>query len=280
MKSTRKIPHLPSSIPKTQVKSDNHSLISATLLALLSPLCEYTLSFPIKYSSNSVDFPKIRTIKLTNGIVLEVYKTIKERIKQQRLSYGKDLSELPRLSYERRFEFFHFLLDLMTLFTDCKLKNYNEEHTGISGDFEIVFPSGKLDKNQILTIGKHVLEKLYGNRSKHEKLRTIPFNMLTDTLPENVIIANENFDSSKNENNANSNHNVDDVEIDNEMNDEYMNNYINDNNNLNNNNNYNEQDEENEFVEHILKMCPNFGENLAKEWFHAVDKDKNGTLDV
>ena len=168
------------------------------MLALLSPLCKYTLSFPIKYSAKTVDFPKIRTITLTNGIVLEVYKTIKHRINQQRTSITNIAEDsLPRLNYERRFEFFHFIQDLLTMITDCKLVDYTEEHTGISGNFSITYPTGVLSKEDIMRIGKEVLEKLYGNRGKNEKLRTIEMNSLTTLLPENICIVHDDISSDE-----------------------------------------------------------------------------------
>ena len=97
------------------ILSNNHACLTATMLGLLSSECEFTIMFPIKWSHQTVDFPKIRFIKLRNGNEIDLYKLVKERIGMYRTEKGEqDGSEQqPRLNYERRYEYFHFIQDLL-----------------------------------------------------------------------------------------------------------------------------------------------------------------------
>ena len=92
---------------------------------------------------------------------------ISDRIKQM----GNDINEEdkktdeskkpPRLNFKRRYELFHYVFDLLNLYTPIEIIGMVEENGGLSGNYRIRIYDYMYEKYEIDDIGRNVLKRLY-----------------------------------------------------------------------------------------------------------------------
>ena len=165
------------------IMKNKHSYYTATLMALLSRYCSFSILFPNKLSIKSAIFPKIKSIQFSNGDSIEVSKIIKKRVIkliEYKYSIGRDFL---KRSSDVRYELSHLLEDVLSLIGNFSVYGYGEEYFGLIGNGCIYFNDIVLIHKDIMKFGKMVLEYVYNDRRiKNKTNRYIKMNELTRFL--------------------------------------------------------------------------------------------------
>ena len=84
-----------------------------------------------------------------------------------RIAVNEELKELkkeknpPRLNFERRYEIYHYIYDLLNMYEDVEIYNAFEEHGGISGKYKIEVDGKEYLKEMIDEKGREILRRVY-----------------------------------------------------------------------------------------------------------------------
>ena len=157
---------------RQRLLSDNHSTCTAFLMGYLSKYVTLEISYPNKLSTLTLVFPKLKNVIFEDKEIVDVYSIIGERIDYMRktmtqesnkdaTSSDKDSTKHPRLNFERRYEIFHYIIDLLKLYTPCEIYDLEEEHGGISGNYSIKINDQIYKKDVIDKKGVEMLKRLY-----------------------------------------------------------------------------------------------------------------------
>ena len=160
---------------------DNHAFTTAFIMAILSNYFDIILSFPIKYSTVCLTFPRIRCIIFNDEEDCDIYQLATQRIeilKQEKMINSPNGNH--RMNLEMHYEIYHIISDMLYLIEDFEIENVIEEKGGLSGDFSIRIKKRKYQWEEIKKIGEEVIKRIYENRKEGERRRMIKRGSLND----------------------------------------------------------------------------------------------------
>ena len=166
---------------RQQYLANNISCVTAFMTARLSNYFNIIISFPIKSSTTSISFPRVRTIFLNNEEDIPLFEIAEERIQLIKIELkNKNPDKKNRTNFIMHFELYHLLYDLLYLIEDVEIENEVEEKSGLSGDYIIRVAERIYKWEEIKEIGENIINKIYNNRQKGEKRRLIKKGSLRD----------------------------------------------------------------------------------------------------
>ena len=152
---------------------NNHAAITAFILAHLNRHFDILVSYPIKVSTKTLIFPRVRLIITENKEEIEVWKMVEERMEvaKEEKKMGRERSQ--RVSYETHYEIYHILNDILECVEEYQITGEKEEGSGISGEYRIRVGTKEWRWDEILAIGKKIIERMYGERKQKETRREL-----------------------------------------------------------------------------------------------------------
>ena len=153
--------------------SNNHSTFTAFIMGMLSQYVGIKISYPNKLSSITMIFPKLKYIIFEDKEPIDIYSIISQRMekkRQEKEEKRKGNRSKPRMNFERRYDIYHYVIDLLEMYIPIEITNVIEENGGISGEYEIKMNGKRYDKNEIKERGEEILKRVYraekGGRSR------------------------------------------------------------------------------------------------------------------
>ena len=152
---------------RQRLLSNNHATCTAFLMGLLSKYVDLEISYPNKLSSLTLIFPKLKFITFPQSTPLDIYSLISNRIEIMRKQKKEEKNEmnkgkkLPRLNFERRYEMYHYIYDLLNMYEEVEIYKASEEHGGISGEYKIEVNGKEYLKEMIDEKGREILRRVY-----------------------------------------------------------------------------------------------------------------------
>ena len=152
----------------------NHASTSAFIIGLLSNYFYLIIGFPVKLSTVCLNFPRLRTVLLSEIEEINVYEIIIERTKTIKKEMERENpNKSNRINFITHFEIYHMVHDLMELIEDFEIIGEIEEPSGLSGDFKIRVRDKIYEWEEIKEKGEEILKRMYGNRQQGEQRRCL-----------------------------------------------------------------------------------------------------------
>ena len=163
--------------------SDNHSCLTNYMIGILTKYCKISISKPNKLSTKTIIFPKINEIWINENDKIEIKTIIKNRIneklKDKKLKNGE---KVPRMGFERRFELFEILEDILYEINGLKIIGIKKENGGISGEYQIKTNGKTIQKDEIRKTGMVISKRLYENNNNTKRIKIIEKGSLNDII--------------------------------------------------------------------------------------------------
>ena len=166
---------------RQQYLVNNISCVTAFICAKLSDHFNFIISFPIKLSTHTTIFPRMRTLFLDDEEEIPINEITEKRIELLKKELMvKNPEKKYRMNFTMHYELYHLLFDLLYLVEDIEIINEIEEPSGLSGDYKIRINEREYKWEDIKKIGEQAIERMYSNRKTNEKRRLIKRGSLSD----------------------------------------------------------------------------------------------------
>ena len=162
---------------------NNHAAITAFIIALLNRHFNILVSYPIKISTKTLTFPRVRLLITDNNEKIEIWRMVEQRvevIREEKKKYMQERSQ--RVSYETHYEIYHILNDMLECVEEYEIDGAREEGSGISGEYRIRVGTREWKWDEILSLGKKIIERMYGNRKAKETRRELKRGTFDDLI--------------------------------------------------------------------------------------------------